>query len=146
MSLTVQEIPLEQVYALRNLVLRPNQPISSCHYEEDQFEGVFHMGAFVEQDLKAIASFYPQNHSKLDAQNPIRLRGMACDPCSQGQGLGTVLLRQSIAECQYRGFDLLWCNARTSAQQFYKRLDFAIKGNEFMLSGIGPHYLMYKAL
>ena len=68
---------------------------------------------------------------------------MATDPEVRGQGLGIQLLQQGLKECQSRGASLLWCNARTSAAEFYRKLNFDIKGEEFMIENIGLHYLMY---
>ena len=39
---------------------------------------------------------------------------------------------------------LLWCNARIIAIEFYKKIGFQIKGEEFDIADIGKHYFMYK--
>jgi len=44
-----------------------------------------------------------------------------------------------LAESQ--GWEL-WCNARLSAVPFYRASRWCIVGDEFDISGIGPHYRM----
>lgn len=147
MIITVKNIEVEAVYPLRSQVLRPGQPIKSCSYEEDSRVGVFHLGIYQNSKLVGIGSFYPENHEYLCDRTSVatgwRLRGMATVPDVRGQGLGTQLLQQGLKECQSRGASVLWCNARTNAVDFYRKLNFDIKGEEFMIENIGLHYLMY---
>ncbi len=42
--------------------------------------------------------------------------------------------------------DVLWCNARLVALEFYTVLGFKIIGPEFNIKDIGPHYKMYKTI
>lgn len=71
---------------------------------------------------------------------------MATSESVRGLGIGRKLLEQGINECRKKGGDLLWCNARTSAAGFYRKLNFAIQGEVFNIENIGPHYVMYKKL
>ncbi|WP_223670765.1 GNAT family N-acetyltransferase [Kangiella shandongensis] len=139
----IKEVAVNDVYPLRSKVLRPGQPIEACHYKEDSREGVFHLAASDKGAVIGIASFYPEQHPQFNDANSWRLRGMATDPEVRGQGLGLKLLQQGIRHCQARGATILWCNARTSAMPFYRKLNFEIYGDEFMIENIGPHYLMY---
>lgn len=152
MIISIDTIELEDVYLLRNKVLRPGLSIESCHYDEDNRKGVFHLGVFQDKAIVGIASFYPERQDKLSdvvlthhtpAHDSWRLRGMATEPSVRGRGLGIQLLRQGIKECETRGASILWCNARSNAVSFYQKLNFDIKGEEFMIENIGPHYLMY---
>lgn len=143
----IKKIRLAEVYPLRNKILRPEQTLESCHYPEDQWPGVFHLGAYnPQQQIIAIASFYPQVLKAEPTKKSMRLRGMACDALYQGQGIGTKLLRKGIEVCQQDGADLLWCNARTEAARFYLKLGFITIGDEFEIKNIGPHFLMKKCL
>jgi hypothetical protein len=40
----------------------------------------------------------------------------------------------------------VWCNARSPARGFYEREGFTIEGDTFEIAGIGPHFLMARAL
>lgn len=139
----IKEVAVADVYQLRNKVLRPGQPVEACHYKEDSRDGVFHLAATDNNAIVGIASFYPERHPELKEDSSWRLRGMATDPDVRGQGIGVKLLRQGIKNCHSRGAKILWCNARTSAMAFYRKLNFEIYGDEFMIENIGPHYLMY---
>lgn len=41
---------------------------------------------------------------------------------------------------------IVWCNARVVALDFYRKLGFKTKGNEFDIPLIGGNYIMYKEL
>ena len=41
---------------------------------------------------------------------------------------------------------LAWCNARTSACAYYEKLGFTPRGGEFEIEGIGPHFVMVRAV
>lgn len=133
---------VDKVYPLRSRVLRPGQPIESCYYTEDSFDGVFHLVAGQGDDIVGVASFYPEECANITSSNSWRLRGMATVPELQGKGCGRALLEEGIKQCRQRGAKVLWCNARSSAVPFYRKLNFDIKGKEFMIEGIGPHFLM----
>jgi ribosomal protein S18 acetylase RimI-like enzyme len=143
MSKKIRVVDVEEVYPIRSQVLRPGQPIESCHYVEDSVDDVFHL--LLEQDGVAagIASFYPESHPEFNGVNSWRLRGMATVPEVRGLGLGKELLEEGLKQCEKRGANVLWCNARSSAVAFYRKLNFDIKGEEFMIKNIGPHFLMY---
>jgi predicted GNAT family N-acyltransferase len=53
---------------------------------------------------------------------------------------------ESFEELKERGSDMVWCNARLIAVDFYRSLGFKISGDLFNIDGIGPHYYMYKKI
>ena len=55
-------------------------------------------------------------------------------------------MRESFKELKEKESDLLWCNARLIAVDFYESLGFKIIGEIFDIEGIGPHYYMYKEI
>ena len=71
---------------------------------------------------------------------------MATDSSFQRRGYATGLMQESFKELKKRDCDLLWCNARLVAVDFYKSIGFKIIGDLFDISGIGPHYYMYKKI
>ncbi len=75
-----------------------------------------------------------------------RLRGMATMPDVRGLGYGRQLLELCFEHIQHHGSDLLWCNARIGALEFYKRLGFTTIGPEFDIEGIGGHFVMWKMI
>lgn len=142
----IKKVPLEVIIPLRHKVLRTGRPISECTYQEDAVEGCFHVACFDGDKVIGIASFYPESHSYEPSDNVWRLRGMATDPDYRKQGVGARLLEEGLRFCSQSGGEVIWCNARTEAIPFYSKLNFVIKGDEFQLPGIGPHYFMSKTL
>jgi len=71
----------------------------------------------------------------------VQLRGMAVLQAWQGSGIGHQLLDYVAQLAESQGWEL-WCNARLSAVPFYQASRWCIVGDEFDISGIGPHYRM----
>ena len=53
---------------------------------------------------------------------------------------------RAFEEIKKKKGTLLWCNARIIAVEFYKKIGFQIKGEEFDIPDIGKHYFMYKKI
>lgn len=43
-----------------------------------------------------------------------------------------------------KGFEIIWCNGRTSVKGYYEKLGFKSYGEIFDYPGLGPHIVMYK--
>jgi predicted GNAT family N-acyltransferase len=140
----VKQIESKDTIELRHKVLRANYDVSTCHYEGDDSEGTFHLGAFIDDKLASIASFYLDNHPKIDETYQFRLRGMATLKEYQGQGLSSALLKTAFPLIKQNHIKTLWCNARTSATGFYKKVGFEVVSDEFEVPDIGPHFVMIK--
>jgi GNAT superfamily N-acetyltransferase len=125
-------------------MLRPHGTLADCEFRGDDDELTFHLGAFVDNKLASVASFYFENHELFAAAHPhqYRLRGMATLPDFQGQGQSSALLRTAFPLIKQNQCTLLWCNARESAEGFYKKVGFTGHGEIFEIPLIGPHRLM----
>lgn len=146
-DLNIRLISAVETIDLRSRVLRPGQNKEVCHYPEDNLPSSFHLGVLVKNRIVCNGTFLQQGHAHfLKASLPYRLRGMATDPEFQGQGLGKNLLAKALRELQEKKCDLLWFNARTSAEIFYQKLNFAVIGDIFDIPGVGPHKVMFKWL
>ena len=44
------------------------------------------------------------------------------------------------------GCDVLWCNARSAAANFYRNLGFEVFSDEFDVPLYGPHYKMKRRI
>lgn len=142
-----QKISAAQTIDLRSRILRPGQSIELCHYPEDNFSSTFHLGISSSGKIICNGTFIQQAHEKLNsAALPYRLRGMATEPIYQKQGLGSVIVYAGLQELEALGSDLLWFNARTSAESFYTKLGFDSFAEIFDIALIGPHKIMYKWL
>ena len=62
------------------------------------------------------------------------------------RGIGTMLMKKAIKLLQKKNVDIIWCNARTGALNFYKKLGFEVIGDIFNIKDIGPHYYMFKKI
>lgn len=142
----VLRINASDTYQIRNQVLRPGKPIDSCHFKNDENEQSFHLGAFIDSQLVSVASFYFEKHKDLAEEYQYRLRGMATLAEHQGKGLSSALLKTAFPIIKQNFCQLLWCNARTTAQGFYQKVGFEKIGEEFDIKDVGPHVLMFKTI
>lgn len=142
----VSRIDARDTIPIRQQVLRQGRPIEECHFEGDEDEQSFHLGAFVEGKLVSVASFFFEKHPKLEAPYQYRLRGMATLPEFRHQGLSSELLRMGLPIVKQNFCSLLWCNARASAIGFYQKVGFEKIDGEFDIPTVGPHVLMFKNL
>lgn len=142
----VKQIDAKDTYDLRLKILRPNATIEQCQYPGDTDDLTFHLGAFKDDKLVSVASFYMDNHPTIEADYQFRLRGMATLDDFRGEGMSSSLLRTAFPLIKKNHVNTIWCNARTSAIGFYKKVGFEQIGGEFDIEGIGPHVLMVKNL
>ncbi len=140
----VLRINASDTYQIRNQILRPGKPVEACHYDNDENEQTFHLGAFLDSKLVSVASFYFEKNEKLEEEYQYRLRGMATLKEHQGKGLSSALLKTAFPIIKQNFCQLLWCNARVGAQGFYQKVGFEKIGGEYNIKDIGPHVLMYK--
>jgi len=142
----VKQIDAIDTHELRHKILRPNMELSDCVYPGDEDGASFHLGAFIDDSLVSVASFYMDNHKEIEDEFQYRLRGMATDLEHRGQGYSLSLLNTAIPMIEQNGIHTLWCNARSEAVGFYEKVGFEKIGDEFDIEGIGPHYLMVKKI
>lgn len=137
--------PIE-THDLRQQVLRPQQPLDEMEWSMDHSEDSFHVGMEFNGQIISVASFLRERNELLQGWKQFRLRGMATRPVQQGNGAGTKLLRFGLEHLKSLKADLVWCNARTGAKDFYAKTGFHTEGPPFELPGIGLHHLMYLRL
>lgn len=141
----IKKIAQEQTLPLRSLVLRKGMPLEKCILPTDEVPGIFHLGYFKGDQLICIATFFPED-TQDKGTGGFRLRGMATDPAFAGKGFGAELIKFAINELTSAQASYIWCNARTTAVGFYHKLGFEVISEEFEVSGIGPHFDMYRQL
>lgn len=71
---------------------------------------------------------------------------MAVLPSHQKKGLGEKLMEAAEDYIKQQNGRTIWFNAREIAVGFYKKLGYAIEGEPFDISDIGPHYVMFKVI
>ena len=139
----IKFITAGDVLPIRNEVLREGRlTLNECRFENDDAEGSFHLGYYVNDELACIASFHPKGHEGF-AGKAYQLRGMATTEKYRSKGYGNLLVNFAITYMRGQKLNYVWCNARKKAAAFYLSLGFEIISAEFEVSGIGPHYVMY---
>ncbi len=122
----------EHTYPLRHAVLWPDKPLNFVTVENDH-EG-YHFGAFLpitEQPEPAVDD-QPVAVISLFVTGPVaRFRKFATHPDWQGRGIGTALLQHTFAKARRLGATQIWCDARLSAADFYRRFGMAAEGDVF---------------
>ena len=113
--------------------------------EGDLDATTFHLGVFDSDQLIGVASFMPHALPRFKGLH-YQLRGMAILEAYQGKALGRELLQAGEKHLRSLNIELLWCNARIKALNFYLRLGFTIEGDPFEIPDVGTHYLLYKKL
>ena len=143
----IKEISGEATRPLRQKILRPTLTFEELNYDGDEDPKSVHFGYFEDDNIRAIATLYNSKTPALNqTKNMYRLRGMAVDEGLQGKGIGKKIIEKCVAYVRDQSGDLIWCDARVSAQNFYSKLGFEIFGEEYIVPGVGPHYLMYKVI
>lgn len=142
----IKEIEPDMTYEIRYKVLRPHQALEDCKYEDDTAESTFHLGAFHDDKLASVVSFYMEDNINLDSNKQYHLRAMATLPEFRMMGAGRELISYAEKIILSKGYDLLWCNGRTAVQGYYESLGFKPFGEIFDYPPIGLHIVMYKRL
>ncbi len=81
----------------------------------------------------------------INNQDRVKMCRVAVDSSLQGSGLGSEMLRYTEAYALKMGFDRIYCHARETALEFYKRNHYTIEGDLFTEIGI-PHRKMFREL
>jgi len=140
----VKRIKAEETYAIRKEVLRKNIELPFI-FNGDLDKDSFHLGLFLDHNLIGIVSFMKSACKDLNG-NQYQLRGMATLDQYQGKGYGQQLIKFGSEVLKEKQMELVWCNARVAAVNFYKKLGFKTIDKEFYIPKIGGHFVMFKKL
>ena len=146
LKVNIRKVDAERIRPLRHSELRKGQDFSTTSYLKDYELDTFHMAYISNEKIVTCATFYPEKSTKIKSENAYRLRGMATDSNFQRKGYASDLMEESFKKLKNRDCDMVWCNARLVAVNFYKSVGFKITGKIFDIEGIGPHYYMYKEI
>lgn len=115
----VEQIFPPLTWRIRKLAMYPEKEIREMELPDD-FEGI-HFGLYHEGYLTGVVSLF-------ETGKTAQFRKTAVLPDDQGKGFGKQLLQYVIEFCKQEGIKLLWCNARTSAIDFYIKIGFVTSG------------------
>lgn len=144
-AMVVKKIRASETLSLRHKILRPNLSIEHCVYPGDSNNLTNHFGCFHEGDLIGIVSVYCRSNCKLSNGQGFQIRAMATCESVRRQGVGLKLLNSAEGVAYGLGANYIWANARSGAIGFYERAGYELRGNEFGIAGLGPHYLVFKS-
>ena len=124
----MEEIQLEQIryeltWRIRHQVMYPDQPFDMIKLPNDA-DGI-HFGLYVGSWLTAVVSVF-------EIGEDYQFRKFATLEAQQGKGYGSALLNYIIEYCKDRGAKKIWCNARVSAANFYRKFGLAPVGSTYM--------------
>ena len=140
----IVKLKAEDTYSIRKEILRKNMTLS--HEMKGDFDSdALHLGIYELDKLVCIGSFMKAARTDLSGQQ-YQLRGMATLDGSQGKGYGKLLLQEAEAILKRKDIDIIWCNARVVAIDFYKKMGYQLMSEIFEVPQIGPHYVMFKKL
>ena len=147
----IRAISAAETIAVRWPILRPGFPRETAVFDGDDAENTLHFGAFDDGRLVGVASIYlapfPEEISaQPDVSPAFQLRGMATLPEVRGAGFGKALLDACVATAREKCATLIWCNARTTAADFYAKHGWRIAGEQFEIPTVGPHFRMCLSL
>lgn len=142
----VKRVHLKDTYGIRKKVLGVNDTLKSYMFEGDDESGTFHLGAFIENNLVSVASFYFKRNPNFNIDNQYQLQGMATLENFRKQGFSRELLNVAFPIIKQNFCNVVWCNARVEAAPFYEKLGFEKHGEEFDIENIGKHVLMYREI
>jgi predicted GNAT family N-acyltransferase len=151
-NLSVRSISARETLELRQEVLRPDHPLLDSNFVGDDLPDAGHFGVYEEGKLLAVGTIVPEicndpnGDESMSQTGAWRLRGMATAPQSRGLGCGALIVQACVEHATRRGGRVVWCNARTGALDFYLRHGFIKMSGEYIMPGIGPHFLMKRPL
>jgi len=140
----INKISAQETFPIRLEVLRKNIPLP-FEFNGDFDEDTFHLGAFENNQLIAVASFMKANNSHIKGEQ-YQLRGMATLETHQGIGAGKLMMENAFEILKELKVDCLWCNARLMAIPFYEKLGMRTFGESFDIEHVGLHFTMFKML
>ncbi len=162
----------EEIQQLRNEVLWPHKIFENCILETDRLSTTFHFGIQLDGLTVATVTFQKENTDKLDSlkgviqdsskgsskdfskgvsqgvmqENQYRLRAMAVREGYRGQGYGYAIVEAGLNHLRELGVEVVWCDARVAALNFYRRLQFEEIEEEYEIPIIGMHRFMWKVI
>jgi predicted N-acetyltransferase YhbS len=136
----------EEIQQLRNEVLWPHKTFENCILETDRLSTTFHFGIQIEGLTVATVTLQQEKNQRLQEEKQYRLRAMAVREGYRGQGFGDAIVEAGLNHLRELGVEVVWCDARVAALNFYRRLHFNELEEEYEIPIIGKHRFMWKVL
>jgi ribosomal protein S18 acetylase RimI-like enzyme len=141
-----QRLQPEEIQQLRNEVLWPHKTFENCILDTDRLPNTFHFGVKIDGLTVATVTLQQEKSDKLQQEKQYRLRAMAVREGYRGQGFGDAIVEVGLKYLIELGVEVVWCDARVAALNFYRRLQFEEFEEEYEIPIIGLHRFMWKVL
>ena len=124
---TIRIIAAVDTLAIRHRVLWPSLSLEDCRLDGD--DQALHFGLILQESdgserLVCVATVFMNG-------TQARLRKFATLADYQGQGLGSRMLTYILDYLSMHKVTGFWCDARTSAVEFYQRFGLQVEGEPF---------------
>lgn len=120
----IAELSIEDCIDLRHEVLWPDLPRDESRVPGD--EVARHFGIVRDGAVISCLSVF------CDGEDRVQIRKFATRQQLQGQGTGTLLLKEVLSKLQQDGVRSVFLDARLTAVPFYLRTGFITEGNPFI--------------
>ena len=137
-KITFKPVKLERIKNYRKENLYYNLPNELASYKEDSYSSTKHFGLFCDDKLISGLTLI-EDRSAYKNNKSIQIRGMFTIKGEYNKGYGTSLINFLIDYSKKRKIKKIWCNARFTAINFYKKNSFHSYGNTFQIKFIGKH-------
>jgi predicted GNAT family N-acyltransferase len=124
----IEQIQIELALPVRHRAMYPGQDRDLAKLPDDE-EGI-HFGLFDHNKLISVVSWFRRNEQEA------QFRKLATLEEFRSSGYGTLLMQSIMEFSKSENITSLWCNARVSATNFYKKLGFTETGKRFTKNGI----------
>lgn len=143
-DITVREIEYgsneyKQELSLRNKILRIPLGLDLCNEDLIGEPENIHLGAFSGIELTGCLLLVKENDTTY------KMRQVAVDDGYRGRGIGSMMVRFAEGYALQNGFLKITMHARKTAVDFYRKLGYITRGEEFT-EVLVPHYTMEKLL
>lgn len=123
----IKRINAEDTWGIRLEVMWPNMPLDFVKMESDH--EAFHYGLFIDDKLVSVVSLFVSGETA-------QFRKFATLSNYQGKGYGYALLNYILKSAEEIGVETVWCNARKTKSDFYKKFGMEKTNKHFVREGI----------
>lgn len=117
---------LEDIWRIRRDEMYPEKDLPFVRLAEDEYG--HHLGIVAAGRLVSVVSLFAD-------KDTLQFRKLATVREFRGRGYATALLQQVFRYAEENGFGAVWCNARTSAVQLYRRFGMSEEGGRWNANG-----------
>jgi phosphoribosylformimino-5-aminoimidazole carboxamide ribotide isomerase len=123
----IREAPLSEVWQLRQEVMYPKASIDAVQLYDDPVG--LHFGLYEDDRLLTVISLFV-------SEQTLQFRKFATRLAFQQKGYGSSMLQFVMEWARDNGCKFVWCNARISATELYKRFGMKSIGDSWEKNSI----------